>query len=58
MQKQIKIDRKNLHKIYMERVEQITEDLDWKTNFSSKEIVDIMATILEKYPDLIESHEY
>jgi hypothetical protein len=55
--KQIKIDRTVLHEIYMDHVNQICEDLEWKTHFGPKEIVDIMATILEKNPELIEEHE-
>jgi len=57
MSEQIKIDRKNLYKIYMKMVDDVAEDLDWKTNFSPKEIVDMLSTILEKNPDLITDQE-
>lgn len=51
----IKIDRKTLHNLYMKEVEQICEDLEWKTHFSPKEIVDLIATLLEKNTNLIQT---
>jgi len=57
MSEQIKIDRKNLYKIYMKMVDDVAEELDWKTNFSPKEIVDMLSTILEKNPELITDQE-
>jgi len=43
----MEIDREKLHKLYMEWVDNVTEECDWKTSFGPKEIVGAIATILE-----------
>jgi hypothetical protein len=35
----MKINTKELFKLYMEWVDQVTEECDWKTSFSPEEIV-------------------
>jgi len=52
--KQMKINREELYKLYMEWVEQVTEECDWKTSFGPEEIVGAIATILENNPHLYE----
>ena len=47
----MKIDRDRLFEMYSAEVDQICEDLDWKTQFSAREIVDLISTILEEYND-------
>jgi hypothetical protein len=37
----------------MEWVDQVTEDCDWKTHFTPKEIIHSLANIIENNPDLI-----
>ena len=49
-----KVNRKELYKLYMEWVEQVTEEYDWKTSFGPEEIVGAIATILENNPHLYE----
>ena len=49
-----KINREELYKLYMEWVEQVTEECDWKTSFGPEEIVGEIATILENNPHLYE----
>ena len=51
---QMKINREELYKLYMEWVEQVTEECDWKTSFGPEEIVGAIATILENNPHLYE----
>ena len=51
----MKINRKELFELYMEWVNQVSEDIDWKTNFTPNEIVNAIATILENNPKLIEN---
>jgi hypothetical protein len=53
---QMKINREELYKLYMEWVEQVTEECDWKTSFGPEEIVGAIATILENNPHLYEQH--
>ena len=51
--KEVSIDKKELYKLYMEWVNQVSEDCDWKTSFEPEEIVYAIANILENNPDLI-----
>jgi hypothetical protein len=51
--KEVSIDKKELYKLYMEWVNQVTEECDWKTHFEPEEIVYSIANILENNPDLI-----
>ncbi len=50
----MKIDKEELYKLYMEWVEQVTEECDWKTSFGPEEIVNAIANILETNPQLYE----
>lgn len=47
------IDRDELYSKYMAWVNKICDECDWKTSFEPLEIVDAIATILEKNPNLI-----
>lgn len=38
----------------MQEVNQIAEECDWKTHFTAEECVDLVASVLEKTPSLIE----
>jgi len=49
----LEIDRDELFKLYMRRVDFITEECDWVTNFGPEEIVNMIADILENNPQLI-----
>ena len=44
----MKINRKALYIMYMEKVGKISDDIDWMTQFGPEEIVDIIAGIIEK----------
>jgi hypothetical protein len=54
MKVKTKINKEELYKLYMEWVEQVTEECDWKTSFGPEEIVGAIATILENNPHLYE----
>jgi hypothetical protein len=54
----IEIDRDELFKLYMRRVDFITEECDWVTSFGPEEIVDMIADILENNPQLINNGEH
>jgi len=51
--KHMKINKEELHKLYMEWVNQVADECDWKTHFGPEEIVYAIADILEKNPSLI-----
>jgi hypothetical protein len=47
------INKELLLKLYMDRVNQIAEDLEDKTTFNPKEIIDIIGNIIEKNFDKV-----
>ena len=49
----MQIDKEQLHKLYMEWVDKVAEECDWKTTFEPKEIVYAIAKLLEEHPELI-----
>lgn len=49
----MKINRTQLFKLYMEKINKISDDLEDKSVFCPEEIVSIIATILENNPELI-----
>ena len=48
----MEINRKELFELYMKWVDQVSENIDWKTHFTPDEIVNAIATILENNPTL------
>jgi hypothetical protein len=48
----MEIDREKLYELYMEWVDRVSEELDWKTNFGPKEIVNSITNIIEHTPDI------
>ena len=53
----MKINKEELYKLYMEWVDKVTEECDWKTSFTPEEIVGAIATILENNPHLYMNNE-
>ena len=49
----MQINKDELYKLYMEWVEFISEECEWKTSFDPEEIVHSIANILEQNPQLI-----
>ncbi len=49
----MKIDKKQLTKIYLEKVNEITEALENKSYFFPEEIVGIISDIIENNPELV-----
>ena len=50
----MKINKEELYKLYMEWVDKVAEECDWKISFRPKQIVEAIATILENNPQLYE----
>jgi hypothetical protein len=53
----MKVDKERLYKLYMEWVNEVTDNCDWKTSFGSEEIVHAIGVIIENNPDLIINEE-
>ncbi len=53
----MKINKEELYKLYMEWVDKVTEECDWKTSFTPEEIVGAIATILENNPQVYMNNE-
>jgi hypothetical protein len=49
------INKEELYKLYMEWVDKVSEDNDWKTSFSPEEIVYSIVNIIENNPQLIKT---
>lgn len=49
----MKINREDLLKLYIIEIDRISESFDWKTQFGPKEIVNLIAGIIEKHPILL-----
>ena len=48
------IDKEKLFELYMQWVDQVADECDWKTSFGPEEIVYAIAAILENNPELYE----
>jgi hypothetical protein len=48
----LEINKEELLKLYMEWVNKVSEECDWKTSFGPEEIVNSIANILENNPYL------
>lgn len=51
----LEINKEELLKLYMEWVNEVSEECDWKTSFGPEEIVNSIANILENNPQLYNS---
>jgi hypothetical protein len=50
----MKINQEKLYDLYMDQVNEISETCDWVTTFGPRDIVAMIAVIIENNPDLIE----
>ncbi len=53
----MEINKAKLYALYMEKVDEICEELDWKTFFGAKEIVHLISKIIEDHPELIKNEK-
>lgn len=49
----MKIDKQQLYELYMQEVENIANECEWKTHFTAEECVNMVVSILEKNPSLV-----
>ena len=49
----LKINKQELYKLYMQEVNNIADECDWVTHFTSEECVNIVSNILEKNTHLV-----
>lgn len=47
------IDKEKLFELYMQWVNEVSEECDWKTHFGPEEIVYAISDIIVRNPDLI-----
>jgi hypothetical protein len=47
------INKEKLLELYMQWVDQVADECDWKTHFAPEEIVYAIAEILENNPELL-----
>lgn len=47
------INKEKLLELYMQWVDQVADECDWKTHFTPEEIVYAIAEILENNPELL-----
>jgi hypothetical protein len=53
----MKVDKERLYKLYMDWVDEVSDNCDWKTSFGPEEIVHAIGVIIENNPDLIDTNE-
>ena len=53
----MKVDKEKLYKLYMDWVDEVSDNCDWKTSFGPEEIVHAIGVIIENNPDLIDTNE-
>jgi len=53
IEEEINIDREKLYKLYMDHVNYICDECDWVSSFTPKDIVGMIANIIESNPKLI-----
>ena len=50
----IKIDKERLYSLYIKEINRICDLFEDKSHFTPKELIGIVAQVLEKNPDIIE----
>ncbi len=52
-EEEITVNRKKLYTLYMEEVDRISDECEWVSTFTPKDIINIISNILESNPKLI-----
>lgn len=50
----MEINKEQVYKLYMQKVEKIADECDWKTHFTPEECVNLVCNVLQENPSLIE----
>jgi len=53
----MKVNKEKLYELYMNWVDEVTDNCDWKTSFGPEEIVHAIGVIIENNLDLIINEE-
>lgn len=56
--KNIKVNREKLYKLYIKEVNRICDLFEDKSHFTPKELIGIVAEVMEKNPELITEKKY
>jgi len=51
----MKINKEKLYELYLQAMDEILEECDWKTHFSAQECVYLVSRVLEQNPELIKN---
>jgi len=50
----MKINREELHRLYLNKVTEVAEECDWVTSFSIEDVVRLISLVIEQNPHVVE----
>ena len=50
----MKINREELHRLYLNKVTEVAEECDWITSFSIEDVVRLICFVIEQNPHVVE----
>jgi predicted RNase H-like nuclease (RuvC/YqgF family) len=50
----MKINREELHRLYLNKVTEVAEECDWVTSFSIEDVVSLISLVIEQNPRIIQ----
>jgi hypothetical protein len=56
--KNIKVNRKKLHSLYMQEVNRIADLFEDKSHFTPEELIDIVSSVIEANADIVQEEKY
>lgn len=58
METKLKINKEELHRLYLEKVNEVAEECDWVTHFTIEDVVRLISLVLEQNPSIVETPLY
>lgn len=50
----MKINREELHRLYLNKVTEVAEECDWITSFSIEDVVRLISLVIEQNPQVVQ----
>jgi predicted RNase H-like nuclease (RuvC/YqgF family) len=50
----MKINKEELHRLYLNKVTEVAEECDWVTSFSIEDVVSLISLVIEQNPRIIQ----
>ena len=50
----MKINREELHRLYLNKVNEVAEECDWITSFSIEDVVRLISLVIEQNPHVVQ----